>query len=52
MEDLQKQLIEKIKTADTVKLRKLAELVSEPYDTIILSLIERIERLENDEQRP
>lgn len=47
MEELQKELVEKIKTADVDKLRKIADLFPEPYSIIVLTLIERIEKNEN-----
>lgn len=49
MEELQKELIEKIKVADIDKLKKLSELFPDPFSIIILTLIERIAKLENNE---
>jgi len=49
MEELQKELIEKIKVADIDKLKKLSELFPDPYSIIVLTLIERIAKLENNE---
>jgi hypothetical protein len=49
MEELQKELIEKIKVADIDKLKKLSELFPDPCSIIVLTLIERIAKLENNE---